>query len=88
MPDQANLRARARSLRGYHREVAQRRTAHHPNPVRGGTRGYPLWQRYSALQTLGVYQDYQTAADRIGCYSSSVCRWEYRVRPYRMTGGR
>ena len=88
MPDQANLRARARSLRGYHREVAQRRTTHHPNPARGGTRGYPLWQRYQALQTLGEYQDYRTAADRIGCHSSSVRRWEYRVRPYRMTGGR
>ena len=43
MVDQANTRAREISLRGYYREATQGRTAHYPNPVRGGTRGYPLW---------------------------------------------
>ena len=85
--DPANTRSRARSTRGYHREVAQRRTTHHPNPARGGTRGYPLWQRYRVLDTLTIYQDYQFAADRIGCSHSSVRRWEQRARPYRMAGG-
>ena len=88
MVDQVNTRARARSSRGYRREVAQRRTAHYPNPVREGTRVYPLWKRYRALQTIGVYQNYQMAADRIGCASNSVRRLEQCVRSYRMMGGR
>ena len=34
------------------------------------------------------HHDYKRATDRIGCSSYTVRRWENRIVPYRMTGGR
>ena len=86
--DPANTRSRAQSFRGCYREVAQKRTNYHPNPVLKGPRSYPLWQRYMVLNTFAIYLDYQIAADRIGCSHYSVRRWEQRVWLYRMSGGK
>ena len=63
--DPAITRSHARSTRGYRRELGVERTGNHPNPARGGTRGYPLWQRQQALGALAHYGSYQIAADTI-----------------------
>ena len=85
--DPAIIRARSRSERGLSRELTQARTLNPPLPSRGGTRGFPIWQRLRALECLAEYGDYELAADRVGCSPLSVRRWERRVIPYRMTGG-
>ena len=86
--DPANTRASARSFRGLDRELNQTRTDNHPHPHNGGSRGYALWQRVRALNSLLLYQDYDIAAQSIGCHPISVRRWEQRLTPYRMNGGR
>ena len=86
--DPAITRAHARSTGGYRRELGVGRTGNQLNPARGGTRGYPIWQRLETLGALAHYGNYQTASDTIGCHPGSVRRWEERVNPYRMTGGR
>ena len=88
LQDPASTRSRKRPKRGYHREVLQRRTNHHPNPALGGTRGYPLWQRYRALESLNNRRNYQIAAATVGCHEIYVRGWEVRVWPYRMAGGK
>ena len=85
--DPAIIRARSRSERGLSRELTQNRTLNPPMPSRGGTRGFPVWQRLRALENLADHGDYGLAADRVGCHPISVRRWERRVVPYRMTGG-
>ena len=82
--DPANIRAHARSARGLERELTQRRTQNPPHPRRGGTRGYPLWQRVKTIRAFNRTLDYDFAADIIGCHPISVRRWEERLMPHRM----
>ena len=86
--DPANTRALTRSRLGLGRETQQFRTGHYPNPVRGGTRGYPLWLRTVAINILNESRSYTLAAQRVYCSTSSVRRWERRILPYRMSDGR
>ena len=86
--DPTNTRASSRSLRGLDRELNQTRTDNHPHPHNGGSRGYTLWQRVRALNSLLIYQDYAIASQSIGCHPISVRRWEQRLTPYRMNGGK
>ena len=65
---------RGKIKKGYHREVLQKWTSHHPHPAFGGTRGYPLWQRQRALESLNNQHNYQIAEDTIGCHEISVRR--------------
>ena len=75
MVDPENTRSWARSIRGYNRETEQQRTTHHPIPARGGTRGYPLWQRRRALRALDANnQYYRLAAKSIGCSKISQAK--------------
>ena len=85
--DPANTRAQSRSDRGLEREREQLRTSNPPHPSRGGTRGYPIWQRIRALDSYDINLSYAEAADRIGCSQRSVLRWQSRLSPYRMCGG-
>ena len=86
--DPAATRAITRSRLGLTRETQRFRTGHYPNPARGGTRGYPLWLRTIAINVLNENRNYTLAAQRIHCSTSSVRRWERRILPYRMSGGR
>ena len=86
--DPANTRAAARSQRGLPRELEIDRTENYSHPRRGGTRGYPLWQRIRALQTLVLTNSYELAAESIGCSPVSVRRWEERLIPFRMNGNK
>ena len=86
--DPANTRAITRSRLGLMRETQRFRTGHYPNPARGGTRGYPLWLRTKAINSLDRIGSYRGAALLTGCSTSSVRRWERRILPYRMSGGR
>ena len=72
--DPAITRSNTRSTRGYVRELEVPRTNNHPNPARGGSQGYPLWQRRHALEVLRIYGSYQITADSIGCHPWSVER--------------
>ena len=85
--DPANTRATTRSKLGLMRENERLRTGHYPNPARGGTRGYPLWLRTKAINSLEREESYQIAACTTGCSTSSVRRWARRILPYRMSGG-
>ena len=85
--DPANIRAHARSARGLERELTQTRTQNPPHPRRGGTKGYPLWQRAKSVRAFNRSLDYDFAAGIIGCHPVSVRRWENRITPHRMTGG-
>jgi len=86
--DPANTRAITRSRLGLSRETQRFRTGHYPHPSRGGTRGFPLWLRTVAINDLLQNRSYVRAAHRIECSTSSIRRWERRILPYRMTGGR
>ena len=86
--DPANTRAATRSKLGLGREIQRFRTGHYPNPARGGIRGYPLWLRTKAINKLVTDGSYIQAARTAGCSTSSVRRWERRILPYRMSGGR
>ena len=86
--DPANTRAATRSKLGLGREIQIFRTGHYPNPARGGIRGYPLWLRTKAINKLVTDGSYIQAARTAGCSTSSVRRWERRILPYRMSGGR
>ena len=86
--DPADTRAITRSRLGLTRETQRFRTGHYPNPARGGTRGYPLWLRTIAIDILNESRSYILASQRIHCSTSSIRRWERRVLPYRMSGGR
>ena len=85
--DPANTRARSRFKRGLGRELEQDRILNPPHPAKGGTRGYPTWQRRMALHVLYTHLDYEMAAASIDCSVISVRRWEQRAIPYRMSGG-
>jgi len=85
--DPANTRATTRSKLGLVRENQRLRTGHYPNPARGGTRGYPLWLRTKAMNTLEREGSYHIAARTTGCSTSSVRRWARRILPYIMSGG-
>ena len=86
--DPANNRAREQSLRGLERELEEEMTNNHPPSRNGGSRGYPLWVRVRAMQVLMITHDYDTAAECVGCHPISVRRWEERLLPHRMNGGR
>ena len=86
--DPANNRARERSLRGLERELEEERTQNYPPPRNGGSRGYPLWVRVRAMHVLRMTNDYDMAAECVGCHPISIRRWEERLIPYRMNGGR
>ena len=86
--DAADNRAVTRSARGLDRELLQDRSLNYPHPRNGGSRGYPLWQRIRALDMMWGYNDYELAANAIGCHPISVRRWEQRITPFRMTGNR
>ena len=85
--DPANTRVHARSARGLERELQQERTQNPHHPRFGGTRGYPVWQRSLTIWCFNQYQNYERAANVIGCHPVSVRRWENRLIPFRMTGG-
>ena len=85
--DPANTRAITRSRLGLACETQQFRTGHYPHPGRGGTRGYPLWLRTTAVNNLQTYGSYRRAALSVGCSTQSVRRWERRIIPFRMAGG-
>ena len=86
--DPVNTRAITRSRLGLMRETQRFRTGHYPNPARGDTRDYPLWLRTKAINNLDSMGSYCSAALLNGCSTSSVRRWERRILPYRMSGGR
>ena len=86
--DPANTRAITRSRLGLARENQRFRTGHYPHPGRGGTRGYPLWIRTMAMNNFATYGSYRRAALSVGCSIPSIRRWETRIMPYRMAGGR
>ena len=87
--DPADTRAITRSRLGLSRETQRFCTGHYPHPSRGGTRGFPLWLRTVAMNVfLENRRSYVLASQRIQCSTSSIRRWERRIMPYRMSGGR
>ena len=85
--DPASTCAITRSRLGLARETQELRTGHYPHPGRGGTRGYPLWLRTTAVNNLHTYGNYRRAALSVGYSAQSVRRWERRIIPFRMAGG-
>ena len=64
------------------------RTKQPPDPSRGGTRGFLVWVREKVLEIFDKTESYALAPDNVRCSSASVQRWEYRLLPYRIVGGR
>lgn len=48
-------------------EIETNRTINHPHPARGGSRGYTLWEKRTALDVLERYGYRSIAANSIGC---------------------
>ena len=74
--DPAITHTKFRSLLGLARETTQKHSLNTPNPSRGDTKGLTLWERERALDSLHHHQDYDLAADVVGCSPDSVQRWE------------
>ena len=87
MEDPASTQASQRSILGLTRELNQFRTQVLPHPSRGGSRGFPLYQRLFTLNLLNHNFTRRQAAASIQCSARSICRWTNRVIPYTMTGG-
>ena len=85
--DAANTRASTRSRLGLSRETHQARTENYPHPSIGGTRGFPMWVLSLAMEQYYDTICYLTAANRAGCCTRTIKRWEERTLPYRMVGG-
>jgi len=86
--DPANTRAITHSQLGMGCETQRFRTGHYSNPARGGRHGYTLWLRTKAVNLLDTQGSYCFAAHSAGCSISSVRRWERRILPFRIPGGR
>ena len=84
--DTANHCAKSRSRLGLSRKLQQERTNLPPNPACGGTRGYPVWFRQRILATAAMIGN-DLAAEQWGVCIESICNWQDRETPYRMTGG-
>lgn len=85
--DAANKRAETRSRLGLLRETHMQRTEKHHNPSIGGTRGLLMWIHYSAMDQYWCTEYYGVTANRAGCCTCIIRRWDERTWPYCMTGG-
>ena len=57
-----STRAISRSVRGLNREITIDCTTNPSHPSRGGTQGYPIWQRNIAMNNFYRLHDYGCAA--------------------------
>jgi transposase len=77
-PDPADLLAQARRELGLTRQLKVIRREE-PHPSRGGSRGYPMYQRLDELERWENNE--RTTASRASLY-----RWSDRIERYRQTG--
>ena len=81
-------RAKARSKAGLTRELQVHRDQHLSDPSRGGSRGYPLYQREEVLNLIHQHGSVDAAIEDGGACPSraTMYRWIDRIEPYQMTG--
>jgi hypothetical protein len=78
--DPANLRAQARAELGLSRELAQPRRVE-PHPHRGGSSGYPVWNREEQLVEWNTGEETEASHSQVSPYG-----WLGRLSPHPRTG--
>ena len=85
--DSATTRTSARSSLDLSRKLQHTRTQRVINPSRGGSPGFPIYQRMYALHTLNQTNSEEAAANVVQCSARTIRRWVQRLIPFRKTGG-
>ena len=76
----------ARSRAGQSREL--NRESNDQDPSKGGSRGYPLYQRIDMMEMLQANgRDFRALANSVKMCEQTLRNWDTRLIPYEMNGG-